>query len=436
VELEQQHPKIEPSADERAAPVPPVPDCLDLGDQRVCREFQPALGGSRRAFWTLTGVFLLGMASGTLPSPLYPLYQTEFGFSNAMVTIVFAFYGAGVLLALVGAGRWSDQLGRRPMLLVALGLAALSTLSFLLAQGLPHLFVGRFMSGLAIGVLSGTATAALVELEPNGSKRRASVVGGVVTPAGLGLGTLLAGAMIEYGPAPLRLIFAFYLGLLVLLAAAVLSLPETVIQKASGRPFRLQRLHLPTSTLGPFLIATAGVFATFAMMSTFAALVPSFLVQVLNERGSLLSGGVLAILFGAAAIAPPVIGRYSIRRAGTVGLPAVLGGLVLFSVGLAQSQLIPLLVGCAVAGFGGGCFFVGTLALINRSAPPDRRAEVVSAYFVAGYLGVTLPPIGVGVGSVSLGILWSVLIICVVVVLLATVAEIGMYRYGSLRKES
>jgi MFS family permease len=368
------------------------------------------------------------MAGGTLPSPLYPLYQSAWGFSNAMVTVVFAFYGVGVLFSLVGLGRASDQVGRRTMLLMALGFAGVSTISFLLAQGLALLFVGRFFSGLAIGVLSGTATAGLAELEPSGNRRRASIVSGMTTPGGLALGAIFTGAAVESGPLPLRLIFAVYLGLLVVLTAGVLSLPETVSRRAPGRALKVRRLHVPRDMRAGFVVAASGVFATFAMMSLFASLLPSFLAQTLNEPSHLLSGGAIMIVFGAGAAAPPAIGRGSIRRAGVYGLGAVITGLVLFVTGLAEALVVPLLIGCAIAGFGGGCFFVSTLALINRDAPPDRRGEVVSAYFVAGYAGVTLPPIGLGFGSVHIGIVPSVLVACAVIVVLAAFAAAGVRR--------
>ena len=382
----------------------------------------------RGAFWILTGIFFLGMVGATLPSPLYPLYQSAYGLSNTTVTVVFALYGAGVLLSLFGLGRASDQVGRKPMLYVALSLAGVSTMSFLLARGLAMLLVGRFFSGLAIGVLSGTATAALAELEPSGNMRRASVVSAIVTPAGLSLGTLAGGAAIEYGPVPLRLTFAIYLGLLFILAPGVLFLPETVTSKARRRAFEIARPHVPRDMRTGFVIAATGVFAAFAMTSLFASLLPSLLVQALDEPSHLLSGGALALMFGAAAAAAPIIGRGSISLAGLFGLSTTMIGLALFVLGLAGATLVPIVLGATFSGFGSGCFFVGTLALVNRHSPPDHRAEVVSAYFVAGSIGVALPPVGLGLGSVRIGTLSSVLAVSAVIVALAIVTEVGIQR--------
>jgi len=49
------------------------------------------------------------MLGTTLPTPLYVIYLAQWHFSPAMVTVIFAVYAAGVLAALLLAGRSSDQ---------------------------------------------------------------------------------------------------------------------------------------------------------------------------------------------------------------------------------------------------------------------------------------------------------------------------------------
>ena len=68
----------------------------------------------------------VAMLGTTLPTPLYGLYQQRFGFSELMVTVIFAAYAAGVIASLVLFGRLSDEIGRRRMLLPGLVLSALS----------------------------------------------------------------------------------------------------------------------------------------------------------------------------------------------------------------------------------------------------------------------------------------------------------------------
>jgi len=104
----------------------------------------------RAAFWLLAFVFAATMLGTTLPTPLYVLYQARWHFAAGVVTLIFAVYAAGVVAALLLAGRSSDQAGRKPVLAVALGLSALSTVVFLLAPDVGVLLAARIVSGLAV----------------------------------------------------------------------------------------------------------------------------------------------------------------------------------------------------------------------------------------------------------------------------------------------
>src|SRR4051794_6499325 len=121
----------------------------------------------------LAFAFAVTMLGTTLPTPLYPAYEQRFGFGQLTVTVVFATYAVGVLVALLAFGRASDTLGRRPMLLGAIAVSALSAVTFLIVGSLYEggevlLLVGRALSGLSAGMVTGTATAALADVAPPG----------------------------------------------------------------------------------------------------------------------------------------------------------------------------------------------------------------------------------------------------------------------------
>ena len=59
-----------------------------------------------------TGLAIM-FVGAVLPTPLYPLYQQRFGFSNLVLTLIYAVYVLGNLVALLIFGRLSDQVGRR-----------------------------------------------------------------------------------------------------------------------------------------------------------------------------------------------------------------------------------------------------------------------------------------------------------------------------------
>jgi hypothetical protein len=111
---------------------------------------------SRVAFPLLAYAFTAIMIGTTLPTPMYALYSAKMHFSVLTTTVVFATYAGGVLAALLVMGRWSDVVGRRPMLLLGAAFALASALVFLAADTVDLLLIGRVLSGLSAGVYVGT----------------------------------------------------------------------------------------------------------------------------------------------------------------------------------------------------------------------------------------------------------------------------------------
>ena len=121
------------------------------------------------------GLIAIGFAGSTMITPLYALYQARFGFSAVVLTIIYAAYVIGNLGALLFIGRLSDRVGRRPVAFAAIGLCLIAALVFLTARSTSSLFAGRVVSGLAVGLASGTGTAWLVDLRP-GDRPRATLL--------------------------------------------------------------------------------------------------------------------------------------------------------------------------------------------------------------------------------------------------------------------
>jgi len=113
----------------------------------------------------------------------------------------------GNVIALFFLGRLSDQVGRRIISLPAIGVAAVSTIFYLLASGTGWLYWARVLSGLSIGLGSGTCTAWLVELSEDKDESAASVLATAANMLGLGVGPLLGGFLAQYGAWPLHLCF-------------------------------------------------------------------------------------------------------------------------------------------------------------------------------------------------------------------------------------
>lgn len=151
---------------------------------------------SRRAALPLLGViFAALMLGGTLPIPLYTLWAPKLGFAALTTTLIFAAYTVGTILALLTLATLSDQAGRRPLLLAAIASIAISTALFLLADSVVVLLLARLLSGVAAGVVTATATAALTELDDGAGGTRSVRTATLANMGGLGLGPIVAGVL-------------------------------------------------------------------------------------------------------------------------------------------------------------------------------------------------------------------------------------------------
>lgn len=356
----------------------------------------------RRGYALTAGLLLVIMLGGTLPVPLYVLYEKQMGFGPLGVTVVFAAYVAGTLFALVALGDLSDHVGRRKVLTIAVGCAAASTALFLAASSIGLLIAARVLSGAAAGFATGTATAALAELQPRGDQRAAAVVASGSNMTGLGLGPLAAGLFAEYVAMPTHSVFWAYLGVCALALAALRLIPETVRNPDRAVSLR-PRLGVPAGLRTAMLGAGLGVFAAFSVLGLFSSLVPTFLNGILGVHNLALIGGASFLIFVIAAISQAVSAALPSRRSVTAGLPLLLVCLAALESALFAKALWLFLVATVAGGVAVGFIFRGGLSELNRLAEPRHRAAVVSTFFVAAYLGLGLPAVLTGLISLAVG---------------------------------
>jgi MFS family permease len=349
-----------------------------------------------------------------------------------MGTVIFAVYAAGVLAALLVLGRASDEFGRRRVLLVGLVFAALSAVSFLLAHGLALLIVGRVLSGLAAGVFTGTATAALVDLAGAGAGRRATMVATGSSMGGLGLGALLAGILAQTAPLPLRLTFWVDLGLVLLAMLAVWAVPETVAMPEHPR-LRIRPPDLPAEVRPVFLPAAIAGFAGFAVLGMFTAVTPSFLLDLLHEPSHALSGALVFTLFAASALGQVALAGPLGHRAMAAGCGGLIVGMGLLTAGLAATSLALVIVAAVVAGIGQGLCMRAGLEAVTTRAPAQRRAGVASAFFIVMYTAISLPVIGEGLAATRLGLRTAGIAFTLAVAAIAALALATLIRGRSRR---
>ncbi|MGW9043746.1 MFS transporter [Streptomyces lydicus] len=382
-------------------------------------------GGRRPGYPVAAGVFAIGMAGTTLPTPLYGLYREQLGFSELMVTVVFAVYALGVITVLLLAGNVSDAVGRRPVLFCALGLSAASALCFLFEGGLPMLLLGRVLSGFAAGLFSGAATAAVLELAKPGQEAHAGFAATAANMGGLGCGPLLSGLLAQYAPWPLKLPFLVHLGLVALATGATWLLPETVRPPRRPRSLRPRRLHLPHEVRGVFAPSAIAAFAGFALLGLFTAIAPSFVGETLGVHNLAVAGAVVFTVFLGSTVGQSLSGRIGVRKALPAGCLVLVAGLVLVATSLAVTSLPVLVTGAVCGGIGQGLAFRAGLTAVGHAAPPEHRGGTISAFFLVAYLGISLPVVGVGALTLELGLRGAGLTFSACVI--AVAVAVGLY---------
>jgi MFS family permease len=381
--------------------------------------------GRRGSVVAVAYAFAATMAGTTLPTPLYPAYRSELGFSELMVTVIFASYAAGTVGALLLAGSLSDEIGRRRVLLFGLAFSVLSAATFLLAQGVGLLVVGRVLSGLSAGVFTGAATATLIDLAAPERRGRATLVATVANIGALGFGALLSGLLAEVNGRPLQLPFWVDLALLIPAGALVWAMPEPSAARGAFR-LRLLRLRIPPEVRAVFLPAALAAFAGFAVLGLFTAVVPGFLGQILGIDNPAVVGLVVFAVFVASTIGQTLLEPAFGARALVAGCVGLVAGMALLALGLILSSLAFLLAGGIVAGLGHGLNFRHGLTAINQASPAQHRAEIASVFFVVAYLGISLPVVGVGLLSEVAGLRAAGLVLAAIVAAIATTVVAGL----------
>ncbi|KUI43078.1 hypothetical protein AU197_11365 [Mycobacterium sp. IS-1590] len=352
----------------------------------------------------LASVNLLLMASTSAPSPIYPLYLQRWGLSVTILTVVFAVYVVGLVGALLTVGSLSDYLGRRPVLIASVLMAATGTAIFWAADGVFWLVLARIVQGLATGTATGALAAGLVELSPKRRPQWGPTMTTVGTSLGLAVGGGLAGLLVAIGPRPDAEIFPALTLSFVVVAALILAIPETSARRSGASSALRPRVRVPRETRHEFVAALPAIVAGWSVTGMFLALAPSLVRDVLHVRSGAAGGLSITLLF----IANSVGGLWAARRSPS---SATLLGAILLSLGaaslyaaLAFTSPPPFIGGSIIAGLGVGLTFNGALRAISAVTSATSRSEVFSAAFVVSYSALGLPSLAAGLMAPSLGL--------------------------------
>jgi MFS family permease len=344
-----------------------------------------------------------GMIASVTPTPLYHVYSELWHFSPLTLTLIYATYAFGVLAALLLAGRASDQVGRRPVLLIALGGLMAATILFIFASSTVWLFAARGLQGVATGVLLSAASAALLDLHPRRDANAVGLTNGVVSAFGLGLGVLVSSALVQLGPAPRQVPYELLFVLFALTFAGVYWMPEPVRDRSRWR-LTLQRPSVPASVQQPFVVASLAVFASWSIGGLLFALGPQLASRVFQTSNTIVAGAGIFALFAAASVAQFLFNRTAPWRGICLGSVALAAGVSLIVLAAASDSSASFLAGSILAGAGFGAAFLSGLRSLAVAIPAHQRASVMSAFYIVAYASLSLPAVLAGLVDLQLGL--------------------------------
>jgi MFS family permease len=349
--------------------------------------------------------FLIVMAVSTLPSPLYGLYRIRDHLSALTITVVYAIFAGGTIATLLGVRAVAVRIGRRGVMLAAVGTMMLAVCVLAAWKDLPGLLLGRLLTGVSVGLAAGTAITYLIELRhranPASSPVRARTIGTSVNVGALGVGPLVAGCLAQWVAQPLTVPYLVFASLGAIALAGLWFVPETGTPTPSAAPAaaagspssdRQHPVRLPVP-------AAAGTLAAFAANGLFAGLSGLFLVTTLHRPSHVLAGAALFLVFTCGVASQLATARLAAPRVLALGTASMLVGLVLLvvSVRLATPSLALFLISGALIGAGSGAVFKGTTGIVLEASPPQSRIAMTSALLIALFVGLSVPVIGAGI---------------------------------------
>lgn len=358
------------------------------------------------------------LAASSAPTPLYRLYQQQWGFSATLLTVVFAAYALALLMALLVIGRLSDHAGRRPVISLALALQLAAMACFLYADGPHWLIAARAVQGFATGMATAAVGAALLDL----GRERGTLINSIAPMAGMAAGALGSTALMVFVPWPLHMVYAVLLGIFLVLLGLTWLTPETTERRPGAWASLKPRITVPPQARKALLSVTPANVAVWMLGGFYLSLMPSLIVTVTKVNTPWLGGFVVAALTLTGAVAVLAARKLSTFATLLSGELALGLGLAIILWGANQGHAALLLGGSVIAGFGFGASFLGAVRSVLPLAQPHERAGLMGVFYIESYLANSVPTIAVGYLAQRTGLLAAVNVYGVVIAVLAASA--------------
>ena len=372
---------------------------------------------SWRPFIMVSLALCIGTIGTALASPLYPIYQQLWHLLPSHITYIFVAYMFGCLTTLLFLGRTSNSFGFIRTLQIGLLCAVIGLIMSVFSTNTYWLGLGRFIIGVASGLISTSAMLGLISTIPDSHKMHAAQFSSIITVVGFGLGPFIGGTIAQFSSAPL---VTPYIPVIIGATISLISLFFIKAVQFEKQPFKIApHLELPEKQFKQlFFIVSFGAFSAFATFSIFASLAPSFIRDIIPWHGPMVSGTTIASILLISAVTQFIAKSFHIHKAFDRGLIVILISYMILALCLTMHWSYLFFFSVIFAGIGHGLSLLSAFALVHQMTNPENRAAVISTYLFIGYLGTIVPIIFAGYLSDHFGLITGVLGFCIGVGLL------------------
>ena len=345
------------------------------------------------AFFLQASIVVSFLAASSSPTPLYAVYQAEWGFSPITTTVVFGIYALAVLASLVTLGKLSDHIGRRPVLLTAIALQMVTMVILTTASGVPDLLAARIVQGISTGAALGAVGAGMLDLD----KAKGTIANAVTPMTGTATGSFASGLLVQFLPFRTHLVYLVLLGIFLLQGVGVALMAETSSPKPGALASLRPQLGVPRAARRLMLVAVPVLIAVWALAGFYGSVAASVVRVIVGSDSALLGGLALFVLAGCGALSVLLLRTRPARQVMLLGgLALIVGtGGVLLSVDARST--VGFFLGTAVAGVGFGAGFQGAIRTVVPLAAAHERSGLLSTVYAVSYLAMGLPAVIGGV---------------------------------------
>jgi len=369
---------------------------------------------SWRPFAMVSLALIMGTIGTALASPLYPIYQQIWHLSPSQITYIFVAYMFGCLGTLLFLGRTSNTIGFLRTLQIGLVFISIGLVISVFAENALILSVGRFIIGIASGLMTTSAMLGMMQTIPESHKQLAPQLVSILTAIGFGLGPFVGGVIAQFSQTPLVTPY------LPIILGAVLCFVGLFWLKTPA--FERQPFSIAPKLLRPepqyhavFMIVGLTAFNVFAAFSLFASLSPSFVQDILPWHGPLVSGTAITCILLISAVVQFSAKAVPAKKCLNIGLMIMLVSLVSLALCMILKASILFFASDILFGIGHGFALMGAFGVIHAITTLQNRAAVMSTYLFIGYLGTIVPIIAVGYLADHFGLGVAVISFCVAI---------------------